>query len=67
MTTEEIHQKIQELMCNTSIPFTWQAPPILEQMNMKIAELEKRLETVEGSARHANNIASCLANGIMPD
>ena len=28
---------------------------------------EKKLADTESSARHANNIASCLANGIQPD
>lgn len=28
---------------------------------------DKKLTDTESSARHANNIASCLANGIQPD
>lgn len=67
MTTEEIHSKIQDITTQASLPCSWQIPPILDQMTIKIAELEKRLESVEGSAHHANNIASCLANGIIPD
>ena len=33
----------------------------------KIAQLEQRLEKVDAATRQANNVASCLANGILPD
>lgn len=33
--------------------------------NLKL--IDARLEAAEGTARHAANTASCLANGIQPD
>lgn len=39
--------------------------------NLRILEicqnLADKLAEVENTARHANNTASCLANGIQPD
>lgn len=29
--------------------------------------VNERMDEIEAAAQHANNIASCLANGIRPD
>lgn len=39
----------------------------VEKLCHVIQALDEELEKVKGTARHANNIASCLANGIQPD
>lgn len=40
---------------------------ILSDLIAEVKAIDARLEKAEGSARRANNIASCLANGIQPD
>lgn len=65
MTTDQIHDAIQNVgMIEGHIGSVL---VIIDQMNSKIAELEARLEEVKHDAWRANNIASCLANGIQPD
>lgn len=39
----------------------------IENQEARIKELEKELKQTKAAASHANNIASCLANGIQPD
>lgn len=38
-----------------------------ENLEAKLSDLEAKIQAAESTARHANNIASCLANGIQPD
>lgn len=40
---------------------------ILDDIVQQLQAIDARLEAAEGKASHANNIASCLANGIQPD
>lgn len=48
-------------------------PPLIEligyvqQLQTKLSDLEAKIQKAEATAHHANNIASCLANGIQPD
>lgn len=73
MTIEEIRERIESL--NYYRPEDTRAligtvvwvVDLLEAQQIAIAELEKKLKTAESAAAHANNIASCLANGIQPD
>lgn len=72
MTTDQIHDCIQNF--DLKKHDLGHALVIMDQMNSKIAELEAKLshleaklQAAESTARHANNIASCLANGIQPD
>lgn len=67
MTTNEIKDRIKAIGINPASPSIWDVLSIIDLLNNRVEELEKRLESAEGSARHANNIASCLANGIIPD
>lgn len=39
----------------------------VEALQTKLSDLEAKLQKAEATAHHANNIASCLANGIQPD
>jgi len=38
-----------------------------EHLARYLVGLEERLRKVELAVRHANNVAGCLANGIIPD
>lgn len=40
---------------------------ILDDIMQQLQAIDARLVAAEGDAHHANNIASCLANGMKPD
>lgn len=40
---------------------------IMERLNDRIARLEIKLDAMDKEQRRAANVASCLANGIVPD
>lgn len=72
MTTDQLHDCIQNF--DVKKHDLGHALVIMEQMNInigalqtKLSDLEAKLQAAESTARHANNIASCLANGIQPD
>jgi hypothetical protein len=51
---------------NTSIDTLALVVALINALN-RIDQLEGRLAKVEGSTKRAANVASCLANGIIPD
>lgn len=65
MTIQEIDDAIEN--CSAKDEQTLDVLRVLGKMTTKIAEMEAQLDRVDSAARHANNIASCLANGIQPD
>jgi hypothetical protein len=60
MSSHEIHDAIQTMSTEPT------AETIRLVLNLLDA-LNARIDTVEAAARHAGNVASCLANGIVPD
>lgn len=60
MTTQDIHDMIQQASTEPTPATILNILRILDAIN-------SNLEACELSARRANNTASCLANGIIPD
>ena len=64
MTTklDELFDRIQ----NLPIPNNYEAGNMLEFGNI-LAQLIEEVKRIDSATHRANNIASCLANGIQPD
>lgn len=60
MNTNEIHDRIQLASTEPTQKSLLEILNILDAMNENIARVER-------AASHANNVAGCLANGIIPD
>lgn len=64
MDAEEIEDVLHDMVtCALPDETTGQR----EKLALFLAGLDRRLRNVEREARNANNVASCLANGIIPD
>lgn len=70
MNAREIREKADELYAQVMTTDASKSPEafrLLSELALLVKHLATNLEKTESVSRRAENIASCLANGIKPD